>query len=355
MTTQIDQNQDLTRELVWTVMDQLKAEKKSTSNRAVRVALGNRGSFKTLSPWMREWREKEDERFRLSLLNIPDAIEEAVELAAKTIWKTASELASIQLIEMGKRLEEQEAGHEREKEGYETDIENHEAAIATLKSERAALAQEVSSLQVQLAGLRSSLMEKTKDHEVALEKVASLQARVGELSAESKDLREHLYKADRSIMNLQARSEIDQESLRRGEATIQRQDAALRALAGEKQRAEEALAREKESSWKMFTKMDTDFKTAAAAHEKALAEKDSESLALRLQMDEARSSAHNFEKSLTAAMGEIQSLQQQLKAEQETSRLAKELQQRIADLELTSEAMRARVEVLSTESVVEHT
>jgi hypothetical protein len=57
------------------------------------------GSFITIAPLVRAWKEKEDQRYRISQFEIPDKVEEAASLAAKEIWRAASEIASMEIVE----------------------------------------------------------------------------------------------------------------------------------------------------------------------------------------------------------------------------------------------------------------
>lgn len=213
----------IAEELVFELCDALKREGEPVTNDAVRRRLGG-GSFITIAPLVRAWKEKEDQRYRISQFEIPDKVEEAAQLAAKEIWRAASEIASMELLELGRKLSEAESQHQSSAKEYEVEILRLESEGQALSEKFAADAHEAASriqfLEAQVKSLETSLSEKTRDFELSQAKLTDSQARVGELTNHINARDKDLSMKERELQKALAKSEIDQESLHRSEQIL---------------------------------------------------------------------------------------------------------------------------------------
>ncbi len=268
----------ITEELVQRICNQLKAEKKPVTNRAVRDALG-RGSYLTINPFVNAWQTRDAEQYRISLTAIPEAVEDAAVLAAQKIWQAASELASEQLKEMGRRIHEMEASHARLRQ---EDMEE----IGRLEAERDALGQEKQELLERLTEetramneARAGLMEVTQKLTVALMREHELDRQKGLLEKELKAARDDAARVSKDGLKVEAFLEIERSDREKAEAEFSTARTVLRdlheqvsslqkALAVEQQKArgvsegnlqlKEQLDRERESSKNMIERQQAD-------------------------------------------------------------------------------------------------
>lgn len=213
----------IAQELVFNVCDELKREGQPVTNDSVRRRLGG-GSFLTIAPLVRAWKLKEDERFRISQFEIPDQVEGAGVEASRLIWKIASELASQQLLDLGRRFTESEqaagaAAREYEEEIRRLELDLKDGAARLAGSETARLAGEARWAE-QLRDLEASLATKSRDLEIAQARIADGQLRAGQLTSELERTRATFLELDRQLQKLSARSEIDQVTLEKLEARL---------------------------------------------------------------------------------------------------------------------------------------
>jgi chromosome segregation ATPase len=147
-------NDGLSDEQVFAAADAIAARGDRPTQEKVREALGG-GSFATIGPALRRWRDAQEEAAQLAGVDVPDSVEARGRELLALVWREASSRA--------------QAGHaalQAAVADLEQAVEDAEAegtrAVATVEKEldeertaRAELDRRVRDLELELAGLRS--------------------------------------------------------------------------------------------------------------------------------------------------------------------------------------------------------
>lgn len=201
----------ITKELVFEACEGLKAQKRPVTNSNVREALSG-GSLLTINPWVREWQTIQEERFRLSLTAIPDQVQATVTLMAQEMWRTTSDLASQQLIELGKRMQEGEAEHlrqirELEEEGGKLEVERDR-----LLAEVSQFHEQIEKMRKESTDLGSELSESKTQLTLALLRESDAERYKTMLEKELQTLRESATKAESGKVKFEALLELEKDT-----------------------------------------------------------------------------------------------------------------------------------------------
>ncbi|MGI5310321.1 DNA-binding protein [Rheinheimera sp. WS51] len=191
----------ISREQIIDAAEQLAGEGINPSMQAVRERLGG-GSFATISPVLREWKEKR-EATTVAVLEMPSDIKGALERFGADLWKAASALATAQFEKLKEesRFSIEAANKERDEalaeiERLEVDLLAKDELVSSAKGELtqlqgvadeerrkvAALQQRNDDLQETIAGLRDDLKESKAEARGTLDKLDQLRQAQAELS-----------------------------------------------------------------------------------------------------------------------------------------------------------------------------
>lgn len=155
----------ITKEEVFKLAQRFKDEGQKITVSTVRTALGNRGSFSTISNHLREWRRADREKANeIRDEEIPDTIREIGSQMVRAVWRAASEWAqneirSIKRItaEQAKEAEEEVREALQELEALQEKNLGFQKELHTLQKERDQLQQEAYSHAHVLQQVRGEL------------------------------------------------------------------------------------------------------------------------------------------------------------------------------------------------------
>ena len=154
----------ITMEMIHAIADELLKEGKRPTLANVREALGDKGSFTTISKGMQTWKEKQSKIIAASITPIPDDVKNELNLAAQHLWNSAMQIAE------GKLHSERDALSAAREEMEATQAEAIQAAdqldskitelnqkISGLQSDKTSLADENKALQITITRLEKEL------------------------------------------------------------------------------------------------------------------------------------------------------------------------------------------------------
>ena len=221
----------ITKQDIIDTAEQLASEGFNPSMHAVRERLGS-GSFATISPVLREWKEKR-EATTVAVLEMPSDIKGALDRFGADLWKAASALATAQFEKLKdeSRFSVESANKERDEaleeiERLESKIleDDNRSSLVNAEVERlksrlddehkknAALEQRNLDLQETVVGLKSDLKESREDGKQALEKLDMLRQEQAELSRTNGQLTAKVDAMGKELVALtEARNEMKDE------------------------------------------------------------------------------------------------------------------------------------------------
>ena len=132
----------ITREEIIQAAEALERKGERTTMASVREFLG-RGSFATISPVLREWKEGR-KTIQSVVLEMPGELKTVMERLGSEFWQAASKLATEKLITV------------------QTEADN---AVADAQAERDEILQEVARLESAMASLRDQVLSADKQKE----------------------------------------------------------------------------------------------------------------------------------------------------------------------------------------------
>lgn len=214
--------------------EQLVAEGVNPSMQAVRERLGG-GSFATISPVLREWKENR-EATTVAVLEMPADVKGALDRFGADFWKAASSLATAQFeklkdesrnsieaankerdeaLEEIQRLESQILEHDDQISLVNTEIERVKNLVDDERKKNAALQQRNDDLQETVAGLKADLKDSRDDGKQALEKVDMLRQEQAELSRTNGQLTAKVEALDKELVAMtESRNEAKADCVR---------------------------------------------------------------------------------------------------------------------------------------------
>lgn len=189
------------------------------SMQSVRERLGG-GSFATISPVLRKWKE-DRESTTVAVLEMPSDVKSALERFGVDLWKAASSLASAQFEKLKEesRSSIDRANNERDEalreiELLESQVMLRDDQMASFHDENdllrsqlneesnknIALQQRVTDLQETIANLKSDLKECRQDGRQAVEKLDALHQEQVELSRTNGELTAKVEALDKELV-----------------------------------------------------------------------------------------------------------------------------------------------------------
>jgi colicin import membrane protein len=182
----------ITREQVFEAANKLKADGASITMQRVRDALGETGSFSTISRLLEEWRAADTMRDRETLPEVPEVADRAMQGAVRELWRIAAAAAHREIAA---------AREEAERRIKEADLRYGEARAEVERLEKLAVAtdDEVQTSRIRIGQLEKDLsatqaVEAELRERVAADETRSreLESKVGELGAAEAELRKQL-------------------------------------------------------------------------------------------------------------------------------------------------------------------
>ena len=144
----------LTDDQIFAAADAIAARGERPTQEKVRGVLGG-GSFATIGPALRRWRDAQQEAAQLAGVDLPDSVEARGRELLALVWLGASSRAQAghaalqaAVAELERAVEEAEAEGTRAVATVEAELEKEQA-------DRAALDRRVRDLELELAGLRA--------------------------------------------------------------------------------------------------------------------------------------------------------------------------------------------------------
>lgn len=138
----------ITYDQVANVAREIKARGQEPTLSAIRVELGNEGSFTTISTHLAKWRQEEAER--VDIKAIPPEVEQEMLKAITTVWNVASKAASEDMAAL------RQAHADQEKKDRE-ELDYAKAEIKRLEEQRAKAEEEAAAAKGQTAALEKKL------------------------------------------------------------------------------------------------------------------------------------------------------------------------------------------------------
>ncbi|WP_038004573.1 DNA-binding protein [Teredinibacter turnerae] len=172
----------VTQEDVREAAEKLKKDGRNVSVNAVIEIAG--GSFSTVGPLVREWKEQEA---ALTHIEIPELVLDSVKKAAADIWKTASSLANEQVERVAKekqKLAEETREYEEEVKRLESALKLVEKESSDLKKRLETADNRASELRSSNAALEAQLQEKKAEIEKHQAMIERQELRLSELQKE---------------------------------------------------------------------------------------------------------------------------------------------------------------------------
>lgn len=186
----------ITREQVFEAASQLKAQGMQITMQRIREALGETGSFTTISRLLEEWRAADTIKDREVLPDIPEAAEQGMQAAIRELWRIAAATAHRRVAE----AKEEADRRVKEAEGRYGEAR---AEVERLEKAAAAADDEVQTLRIRAGQLERDLSAAQAVEGELRERVASeearsreLEAKVGELGAAAADLQKKAQAAE---------------------------------------------------------------------------------------------------------------------------------------------------------------
>lgn len=146
----------ITYDQVANVAREIKARGQEPTLSAIRVELGNEGSFTTISTHLAKWRQEEAER--VDIKAIPPEVEQEMLKAITTVWNVASKAAGEDMAAL------RQAHADQEKKDRE-ELDYAKAEIKRLEEQRAKAEEEAAAAKAQTAALEKKLTATTGELE----------------------------------------------------------------------------------------------------------------------------------------------------------------------------------------------
>lgn len=205
----------ITKEEVFLLAQQFKEEDRKITVGTIRTALGNRGSFSTISNHIREWRKEDREQSSaVSDEEIPAPIRDISTQMVRAVWKAASDWAQKEIraikratVEQTKESEDEVREALQELEALQEKNSKLEEELTTIRSKRDQLTQEAYSHSQVLEQIRGEL-EGTKSRCSDLEKqIQSLSERVTQETARAATAEAQLSRVENDLERERSRSQ----------------------------------------------------------------------------------------------------------------------------------------------------
>ena len=209
----------ISKEQIVECAEQLEADGINPSMAAVRERLGG-GSFATISPVLRDWRENKAST-TVAILEMPLDVKSALERFGADLWKSASSLATTQFEKLKEDSQSSIEAANNERDEVLSEIERLELALteSSLQFDRSeeeclnakaileeevkkniALEQRNDDLQEIIASLRNDLKESKIDAREASGKLDNLREEQASLSRTNGELSAHIKAGEKELL-----------------------------------------------------------------------------------------------------------------------------------------------------------
>lgn len=299
----------ITVEKIIETAERLMSEGKNPTQVTVRAALGG-GSFATIGPVLKSWKDGQKEDHALAEIQVPEAITERLEQLQGAVWQAA-------VGEAERRLTAEREALKVAQEAAAAEVAEQLESVAMLETEADQLRQKIGSLES--AAETQAITEKSLEHELS-------------------DV-----KAD-AEKRIHAEHEVASKEGWRANSAIERAERAEAQLAAVQQEAKadrEAAAKQARA----------DLIEQKKAHDAEIKKLNSEIEKARSAADEATKKADKLEREAQASAAEKQTHQTQLEA---AKREVEQMAQRVEKLEnKAEEAIREAAELRGKVNILE--
>jgi len=175
----------ITKDQIINAAESLKAEGINPSMSAVRERLGG-GSFATISPVLREWRESQEQRATVAI-EMPAEAKAALDRAGIDIWRIVTGLATEKLAKVQAEADEAVKSATAERDEALAEIERLEASLEKANSElleKSEVEEKAKQLDMQVHKLQISLDIAVKTNDELKEEIKQLRQTNEEKSRE---------------------------------------------------------------------------------------------------------------------------------------------------------------------------
>lgn len=290
----------ITKEKIIETAERLQAEGVNPTQTNVREALGG-GSFATIGPALKAWKESEKEDHALAEVHIPEAIADRLEQLQGALWQTA-------ISEAERRLSTEREALKEAQEKSISEISEANEAVETLEAEQEELehqlsesSEELQKVQADLADYKDRLMNLRDE---TSQELSARTAKIESLTATVTELRTALEKAEKRSESLETKLEHRQERHQEELETIRKDHKSEIESIQVKHR--DALA----SETKKIESLEGEVKNLTTARDQAL----SRSEAAEKELEQYRSTTAKIREKLESAQKEASELRGELKA-----------------------------------------
>jgi chromosome segregation ATPase len=130
----------ITEEKIIETAEALKAAGKNPTQVAVREALGGKGSFATIGPALKRWKDGQKEEHALAEIQVPQAVTERLEQLQGAVWQAAVDEAERRLVAEREALKAAQ-------EAAAAEVAEQLESVATLEAEADQLRQQIDNME----------------------------------------------------------------------------------------------------------------------------------------------------------------------------------------------------------------
>ena len=152
-----------TEERIFEIAEKLEAEGVNPTQVTVREALGG-GSFATIGPVLKKWKESKKQDDQLAEVRVPEAITERLEALQGAVWSAA-------VAEADGRLTAERQALQQAQEAAAAEVREHLDSIAALEAEAGEYQRKIEALETQVAELMEVKAKAEADRHEAAEKI----------------------------------------------------------------------------------------------------------------------------------------------------------------------------------------
>ena len=178
-----------TEERIIEAAEKLEAQGVNPTQVTVREALGG-GSFATIGPVLKRWKEAKKEDGQLAEVRVPEAITERLEQLQGAVWQAAVDEADRRLMAEREALHQaQEAAAAEVREhlesiaALETEAVDYQRKIEALEDQAETLGTTVAALENQEAELSKALVQERERHEASRREIEQMRERMEKLES----------------------------------------------------------------------------------------------------------------------------------------------------------------------------
>lgn len=176
-----------TEERIIEAAEKLEAQGVNPTQVSVREAMGG-GSFATIGPALKRWKESKKEDDKLAEVHVPEAITERLEQLQGAVWRAAVDEADRRLMAEREALHQaQEAAAAEVREhldsiaALETEAVDYQRKIEALEDQAETLGTTAQSLEDELGSVSNTLIQERERREAAQREIEQMRERMEKL------------------------------------------------------------------------------------------------------------------------------------------------------------------------------